>query len=121
MTLEIREKAAGRILIVHATGKLTRADSQRLIPEADVMIAEHGKIRVLFVMDDFHGWEPGAMWDEFKFGVQHHNDVERVAIVGDRKWEEWIAIASRPFTSAEVRYFDLADFLEARAWIESQL
>lgn len=56
MSLEITETADGRILEVHATGKLTKDAYERFVPKTEEKIREHGKIRVMFVMHDFHGW-----------------------------------------------------------------
>lgn len=41
---------------VHATGKLTKDAYERFVPKTEEKIREHGKIRVMFVMHDFHGW-----------------------------------------------------------------
>jgi len=45
----------------------------------------------------------------------HFNDVERVAIVGEKKW---LVAFCKPFTRATVRYFDQEKLDEARAWVE---
>ena len=59
--------------------------------EARDVIADHGKIRVLFEMRDFHGWEAGALWEDVKFDFKHFSDIERAAMVGDKTWEKWMA------------------------------
>ncbi|MBL6445620.1 STAS/SEC14 domain-containing protein [Fulvivirga sp. 29W222] len=45
------------------------------------------------------------------------NDFERVAIVGDKQWLEWGAKFAKPFTSAEVKYFDMSEKVEAMQWV----
>jgi SpoIIAA-like len=72
---------------------------------------------VLFEMNDFHGWTAGALWDDIKFDVKHFRDIERVAIVGDARWQAGMAVFCRPFTTASVRYFDRAQLEQARQWI----
>lgn len=42
---------------------------------------------------------------------------ERLALVGERKWEQRMAAFCKPFTSARVRYFDRSKVDEARAWL----
>jgi len=88
------------------------------VPEFDRLVEQHGKIRLLFDMVDFHGWEAAALWDDAKLGMKHHSDIERLAMVGDRKWEEWMSVFGRAFTSAEIRYFDHEKIDEARTWLE---
>ncbi|MGA2498199.1 MAG: hypothetical protein ABSH20_10685 [Tepidisphaeraceae bacterium] len=42
MALEMAENAEGRMLIVHATGTLTKDDYGRLVPEVERLIEQHG-------------------------------------------------------------------------------
>ncbi|MGH9554074.1 MAG: STAS/SEC14 domain-containing protein, partial [Terriglobales bacterium] len=71
----------GNVLSLQANGTLTHADyEQVMIPKLEQIIKEHGKARILFAMgDEFHGWEPEAMWDDAKFGMKHRTDFEKCA------------------------------------------
>jgi hypothetical protein len=71
------------------------------------------------VMQDFHGWDAGAAWEDIKWDARHFNEVERVAMVGEKKWQEWLAALCKPFTRATVRYFNHEKLDEARAWVEA--
>ncbi|MGI9241292.1 MAG: STAS/SEC14 domain-containing protein [Verrucomicrobiales bacterium] len=117
MALEITEKADGKILEVHISDKLTKEDYLRFVPEAERLIGKHGTIRVLFDMTGFHGWEVGALWEDIKFDSKHHSDLERIAMVGDKKWEEWMAKFCGPFTQAEIKYFDHESIEQASTWL----
>ena len=35
---------------------------------------------------DFAGIDPGAMWEDFKVGMEHFTHWERVAVVTDVEW-----------------------------------
>ena len=117
MSFAITESAAGNELEVHATGKLTKEAYEKFVPMTEEKIKEHGKVRILFVMHDFHGWSAGAMWEDLKFDLKHFNHIERLAIVGETKWEKGMAVFCRPFTTAKIKYFDQADIDKARAWL----
>jgi len=119
MPLQVTEEIQGNVLEVHVTGKLERQDYEKFVPDTERLIKQYGKIRVLMVMDDFHGWDAGALWEDIKWDAKHFNDVERVAIVGERKWQEWLATMCKPFTRGVVRYFDHEKLAEARAWVEA--
>ena len=74
-------------------------------------------MRLFLQFEDFHGWDMHAAWDDLKFSLKHYFDFERIAMVGDRKWEEWMASFSKPFTKAQVKYFDRLDVDAAWTWL----
>ncbi len=118
MPLHTIENISGNILEIEVSGKFVASDFQGLESTFQRLMNQHGKIRILFKMRDFHGWEPVAFWDEVKFDLKHFGDIERLAMVGDKRWEKFLVVFGRPFTSAEMRYFDSSALAEARAWIE---
>jgi hypothetical protein len=117
-TLQLTEKQEGRILEIHVQGKLTKEDYEAFVPEIERLIKQHGKLRVLFYMHDFQGWSAGALWKDTQFDMRHFNDIERLALVGETRWQQGMAVFCKPFTTAKVRYFDHAELAKARQWIE---
>jgi hypothetical protein len=117
MPIQIKQENGGKLVAVQVTGKLVKADYERCVPEFERLIRQHGKLRLLFEMTDFHGWEAGALWDEIKLDIKLFADIERLAVVGDKKWEHGMATFSKPFTRATIRYFDQANAAEARKWL----
>lgn len=115
--IEVKTENNGKLLVVKMTGKLQAADYKHFVPAVDQAVARHGKVRMLVEMRDFHGWTPGAAWQDVKFGAKHFRAIERLALVGDKTWEKWMAIICKPFTTAIVRYFPKERAAEARAWI----
>lgn len=120
MSLEVRETDGGNVLEVHVSGKLTTEDYERFSPEVERMIGQHGKIRVLLDMHDFHGWSAGALWQDSKFNIKHFKDIERLAMVGEKAWEKGMSTFCKPFTTATVRYFERSQEEEARRWVKEQ-
>lgn len=47
---------------------------------------------------------------------RHFGDVERMAVVGHSKWDRFLSALSRPFTAAQVKYFDQEEVEAARQW-----
>ena len=111
--------ADGNFLEVHVTGKLTKEAYHEFVPLVETMIVQHGKVRILFLMHDFHGWEMSAMWEDVKFDLKHFKDIERLAVVGESKWEKGMALFCKPFTTAKIQYFDAANIDEARVWLRA--
>ncbi len=118
MTLQLTEENGGKVVVVHVSGKLVKADYEHFVPEIERLVRQHGKLRMLFDMTDFHGWEVSAAWEDFKFGIEHFADIKRLAMVGDNEWQHGMAIFCKPFTKAQVCYFDHAKAVEARKWLE---
>ena len=118
MPIEIYELNDGKQLEIHVSEKLLADDYKRFVPEFERLIEKHGKLDVLFEMEDFHGWSAGALWEDTKFALHHFNDIERLAIVGEKKWQKDLASFSKPFTKATVRYFDHTEAFKARKWFD---
>jgi hypothetical protein len=101
------------------SGKLHDADYQHFVPTVDAAIKQSGKIRLIAQFHDFHGWDAHALWDDTKFSMTHMTQIERIALVGEKRWEEWMAKICKPFTKAHIQYFDAADIAKAWAWLET--
>ena len=117
MPIQLNEENGGKVLAVHVDGKLVKADYELFVPEFERLVRQHGKLSMLFDMTGFHGWESGAMWEDIKLGIKHFDDIERLAMVGEKRWQEGMAMFCKPFTKAAIRYFDHADVAEARKWL----
>ena len=99
------------------SGKLHDEDYKSFMPTVESFLAAEGKARLFVQFEDFHGWDLHAVWDDTKFAFKHYSDFDRIAMVGDRRWEIWMAKVCRPFTKATVRYFDASQVDEAWAWL----
>jgi hypothetical protein len=117
MAIELKESDGGKTLEVFLTGKLIKEDYNKFVPAVDQAIRTHGNIRMLAVMHDFHGWTAGAAWEDTKFGARHFRDLDRLAMVGETRWQRGMAVFCKPFTTAEVRYFEHDQIDAARAWL----
>jgi hypothetical protein len=62
MTTHVDEVVHGKVLEVRLGGKLTSEDYARFVPAAEALIRQHGKIRILVILEDSHGWNAGALW-----------------------------------------------------------
>ena len=105
------------ILSFKLSGKLHDEDYKFFVPIVDQAVAASGKIRMLAQFHEFQGWDMHAMWDDIKFATTHCTKFERIAIVGDQKWEEWMAKVCKPFTMAKVKYFDASEIDAAKSWL----
>ena len=119
MGMQWKEQNGGRVMEVQATGTLAHEDYERFVPEFDRLVRQQGMVNVLVDMEDFHGWTPQALWDDIKFDLKHFSDMRHVAMVGDKKWEKVLSMMRRPFSAAQIRYYDHSQIDEARNWVQS--
>jgi SpoIIAA-like len=99
------------------SGKLHDADYKTFVPLVDAEIAKEGKVNVLAQFHDFKGWDMHALWDDIKFSTTHCAKIKRIALVGDKTWEKWMATVCKPFTLAKVHYFAASEIDAAKAWL----
>lgn len=111
------EHEQGNFVRIIVSERLTNEDYERLHPELDAEIERHGEVRLVWDMRDFEGWTPGALWEDAKLDLRHNSDVSRLAMIGETRWQEWMARLTKPFDHAQVHYFDAADRETAYEWI----
>ena len=120
--IEVLSRGSGKVFGMRVSGKILHQDYEQFVPRLEKLIEERGSIRCLVEMTDLHGIELRALWDEIKFDVRHARQIERCAVVGDRRWEAWMTKLSRPmFFNAEIRFFETVDREKAWEWIEEGL
>jgi universal stress protein A len=107
----------GSTVAFRLSGKLSHADYQAFLPRLESLIEEEGRLSVLLELDDFHGWDLEAAWDDFRFGMEHQTDFARIAMVGQGLLQRWMAIMAKPFVNGEVRFFERDDLGAAWDWL----
>lgn len=105
-------------LSLKATGKLTHEDYQTITPMLDAALksVQDPKVKVLFDGTELEGWEARAAWDDFKLGLKHGSEFDKIAIYGNKNWQQISARIGSWFISGEVRYFEHMD--DALSWLQ---
>lgn len=106
------------LIRIRAAGKLEEEDYDRFVPEFE-RIADCAPGTVAMVIElapDFGGWDLGGLWRDLKFDLRHKESFGRIAIVGDRKWEEWVTWVIDPLFRAEMQFFDPSERQVAETW-----
>jgi len=117
--LRIIELTNKNTIATKASGKLRKEDIEKINPLIHAILDKGMKVRWYFEMDNFTGWDLPGLWEDLKMDTAHAKDYEKIAMVGDKKWQEWIAQFMKPFTNADIRYFDLKDKETAKQWIKN--
>jgi len=104
-------------LSLKAQGKLTHEDYKVITPMIDSALAEVNdpEVKVLIDGSELQGWEPRAAWDDFKLGLKHGSEFTKIAIYGNKAWQEKVSKLADWVVSGEVQFFD--DYGDALAWL----
>lgn len=117
MGVIMTERDNGKTLVCKVTGKLDKEDYDVMLPLIEATLREHKKINMLIELHQFEGWTAGALWEDIKFDLRHLNDINRLAVWGERKWEENLTKFTNAFTTAKVKFFEQEELEDAMEWI----
>jgi hypothetical protein len=117
MGVEIVDVSEG-LLTIKITGKLKRSELDRAQQSAIEIIQKQGKVRFLVIAEDFQGWDNRGDWDDLSFQMQYDEYIEKIAIVGEKKWEDLaFAFVGKGLRPVTIEYFIPPDLGRARAWV----
>lgn len=104
-------------LSLKAVGKLTHADYEKITPMLDGALGsvQSPVVYALFDIRELEGWELEAAWDDFKFGMKHRNDFQKIALVGHDAWEGKFSEIAGWFMAGEIKFFQ--DKGKALEWL----
>jgi hypothetical protein len=104
-------------LTIKAKGKIDKSDYDKLQPVIQNLIQAQGDINLLLDMTGFKGENLNALKEDLTLGQNLSDKVEKMALVGDKKWEKWTAKLMDSFFSKEAEYFQSADIDKAWTWL----
>lgn len=116
----IEKDSDNGILTLKASDKLTKEDLKALTDPTREFVDNVDDPHLLMLLDNFRGWkDAAAFWKDLQLDSEMIGYFDRIAVVGDRKWEDWGTRLMNPITKSELKFFDLADKEKARKWLES--
>lgn len=118
ITIGVERIESESILVLKASGKLTHEDYEVVTPILDSALQGLGvsNIKMLVDISEFSGWELRAAWDDFQLGLKLGFQFEKVAIYGDKNWQELAAKVGGWFVSGDMKSF--GDRKSAVKWLQ---
>ena len=106
------------VLGLEAVDDIEREDYENVIvPAVEATIAEHGKVRIVYVLGhEFDEYEGEAVWEDIKLGVRHPASFERMAIVTDARWAGPATKVFSVLWPGRARAFRLDELDAAKRW-----
>ena len=113
----LRDMPAG-VLGLEAVDDVEKEDYENVIlPAVNAAIAEHGKVRLVYVLGrEFDDYEGEAVWEDLKLGAKHPASFERIAIVTDAGWAGPAIKLFSLLWPGQARAFPLSDLESAKRW-----
>ena len=103
---------------VRATERLSASDYGSLERALEAELKRRGgRAPLLLDLRGWRGWTAGGLVRDLRFDIRHRNSFPRIAVVGDRRWHEWLTLAARPVFGGAMRYFEAADEGRAAEWL----
>ena len=117
MSAEITDVSNG-IIPAQIYGKLPHPELVARQQATGELVKEHGKVRILVLAGDFEGWRRGEAWGDLSFQLEHDAHIERIAIVGDRKWQDpTLIFAAKGLRKFPIEYLEPKELSQARLWL----
>jgi len=116
--IEKIEQSSGNVIGYRVSGIVGKEDYAELTPQLESLIEQEGHINLLLDLAEFK-WEKVSAWGaDMKFGKKFRKKITKIAIVGDKKWQEWLAKVADPFYAEEAKYFSSEDGEAAWEWLQ---
>ncbi|MFT2008263.1 STAS/SEC14 domain-containing protein [Pontibacter sp. 13R65] len=115
--IEILRETKDELLAIRVSKELTIADFDQYRNLLRDLMQAYQEVHLYYEMKDVNWVQPVAAIENGLFDVVHGLDYGRVAMVGEKKWQEWAAKLISPVKKKGVRYFDLAEKEQAMRWV----
>ena len=115
--LEKLSQSSGNILGYKAIGKITKEDYAALTTAVEALVQQESSICLMLDLEAFEGEKAKAWGADLKFGRDFRKKIEKLAIIGDKRWQKWIAGIADPFYAREAKFFPTTDREVAWEWV----
>jgi hypothetical protein len=104
--------------VLRITGLLRKSELDAALEAEAKEWGPATRVRVLIIAEEFKGWERGADWGDTSFLFAHDDQIDKIAIVADPRWEtETVIFAAAGIRRAPVKFFPPDQLALARAWL----
>jgi hypothetical protein len=110
-------ESSGPVVGYKIVGKVTVEDYQQLDPEIQALVNQYDRVCLLLDLQESAGEETKAWLPHLKFGHRFHDKIVKLAIIGDKRWEKWVAALADPFYAKDAKFFHPDETDKAWAWL----
>lgn len=110
-------ESSGLVVGYRVVGKVTVEDYRQLEPEVQALVDKYNSVCLLLDLQEFAGEEVKAWLPDLQFGHRFHDKTVKMAIVGDKQWEQWLTAFADRFYAREAKFFTTEEMEKAWAWL----
>jgi hypothetical protein len=107
------------VLIITPEAPLEATDFEKVAQEIDPYIEANGKLHgVMIDAESFPGWKDfAALIAHMKFIKNHHQKIQKLAVVSDSSFLSFAPKIASHFVQAEVKHFSRSQREDALHWL----
>jgi hypothetical protein len=84
------------------------------------MRPNHHNQNTNLLVENFAGIDKAGNWGDVSFQARNDPFIEKIAIVGEKKWEDvTLLFSGKGIRRVPIEYFPPADLAKARAWLKA--
>ena len=116
--IEVNAHTNDDILAIKASGKLSKEDLDDLEPALNKFATASDDPHLIMILEDFGGWQDtAAFWKDLQLDAEYIGYFDRIAVVGDKKWQKWGTRLVDPITKEELKFFSIENADSAWEWL----
>ncbi len=116
---ELIDSPPDKTIALRIRGEITSKDSEKISGIIERSVLKHGAVKLLIVIEHYPSLSSAeSLYEDLRFAHLYSNDIERMAVVGDRAFKHtWVALFGL-FSGLMTRYFDKSEIHEAMEWLK---
>ncbi|MFY0696739.1 MAG: STAS/SEC14 domain-containing protein [Balneola sp.] len=119
--IDIETHDEENIIALKVSGTLNKQDFEALAPRLRDFTESNQNPNLLMVLERFKGWDDvSSFWEDLKLDAEFIGKFQRIAIVGESKWQKWGTNFLNALTNEEMNFFDIKDADRAWFWLQGK-
>lgn len=114
---KVLDQTKDNLVAIKVDKKIEGEDYNKLNQLVNGALSENRRANLYIEMGSIEGLSPMAIWEDLKFDFKNYDNLEKVAIVGEKDWEEYMTNMYDKFTNADVKFFEKSKKENALEWV----
>jgi hypothetical protein len=105
------------VMSVEISGTIAKSDYDEFTPQVEALVKASGPIRILMDITGIKGEKMEAWRSDLNFGKEFQDNIEKMAMVGDKGWESLVTKGFGSKYAQQAKYFDADSISSAWEWL----